>query len=361
MRIFGEGANRQERIEDIVSKSERMFGWGNSGEGEVEIMQPQQFSRQNVFVQKPMHDFTLNELQEFPRYLSDLILRPKFSIVSAEHFNYWAWTVVAMKNIDSTTDILDNFRRFDNEKRLSPGDSMIVPDFYNIVKLLQMPLKTKPRGDLPSLLVNEVIPMAMRMDIDFEMSSFLRIFGPSSLSILDGLVTRRCNDIGKDGHSKEGKAISAPWLASGGSVTGLNLHHRLQVWRCHEASQTVEETLSSFNEISRYNPTYLRRLIGIRNRDELDKQLSGGKNFIGVFGDLRNYNMHGSGSSSIIAPLALSFCCLLFWDLVDRETYDNFSLRLIEELKNSVRNDNLTNNTEYYPLFGLDAQALMEE
>lgn len=169
------------------------------------------------------------------------------------------------------------------------------------------------------------------MTEDLNESSAVRIFGPTSLALLDGLIKRRCPDLDEEGNPEQG-SITAQWRPDSPDIQGATYHDRLQHWRFDIASQTTSETLAKIDDLSRYEIDYIRSLAGVMGNTEiLDRELGSTQHFLAVLSEQRNYNIHGMGSSHVIAPMALSLCCLVFWDYIDSEEYQAYQETILNE------------------------------
>jgi hypothetical protein len=71
------------------------------------------------------------------------------------------------------------------------------------------------------------------------------------------------------------------------------------------------------------------------NEETLEDEIDSTGHFLRVLSDQRSYNIHGNGSSATIAPLALSLCCLVFWDMIDEETYSDYQENILREMRQS--------------------------
>ena len=117
---------------------------------------------------------------------------------------------------------------------------------------------------------------------------------------------------------------------------GFNYHDRLQYWRYYKATDRTRSTLEQIDKLSRYNRSYLERMAGVMgNENTLEDEINSTGHFLRVLSDQRSYNIHGNGSSATIAPLALSLCCLVFWDMVDEETYNSYQEDILREMRQS--------------------------
>jgi hypothetical protein len=117
---------------------------------------------------------------------------------------------------------------------------------------------------------------------------------------------------------------------------GFTYHDRIQYWRHYKATDRVASTLEQIDDLSRYDRSYLERIAGVMSNEEtLEDEIDSTGHFLRVLSDQRSYNIHGNGSSATIAPLALSLCCLVFWDMIDEETYSDYQENILREMRQS--------------------------
>jgi len=117
---------------------------------------------------------------------------------------------------------------------------------------------------------------------------------------------------------------------------GFNYHDRLQYWRHYKATDAVADTLEQIDDLNRYNNSYLERMAGVMgNKKTLEEEINSTGHFLRVLSDQRNYNIHGNGSSATIAPLALSLCCLIFWDMIEEGVYAKYQETILKEMRQS--------------------------
>jgi hypothetical protein len=325
---MGEGSSIEERLEDFVDNAV-----GSSFvvmEGDGEFSKPMNTRRHPGFYQGHMGLLELADLRRFPRYLIDVILRPESAVILPEHYAYWQWTAQFVRHANRNGDEFDSLV---SKRKNSPdfGYGGIVRDFLDAVEIVSFPRRMSTVDPRVVQFIQQISGLSSSMD-EF---SVLRLFGPNSLAALDGLVKRRCS-LNTDGNL-EGCSIEATWIPNNPGKSAFNYHDRLQYWRFHHAADQVQNTLSDIDELQRYDIEYLRHMGGVLgNTQVLEKELESTNHFLRIAGkSQRNYNIHGNGSASSIAPIVLSLCCLVFWDVIDEEPYQNYQEEILKQLRSS--------------------------
>jgi len=324
----GEGDTNEARLEDFVQNAERSTTAISRGEGEAIFSNIVNFRYDTAFIEEPVQREPLDELQRFPKYLFDLILRPEATTISHEFFYYWDWTAEFAKFVISEGDEYEALIKQRQSGTPDFGHSNLFHDFFTAVEFIRLARKLRGHDDR---VVQFIVEMS-GMETGVDEGSIMRVHGPSTLAILVGFVSRRCNmdDDGDPIDPAEGQ-VWRPEEHRGPSYT---YHDRLQYWRHYVAGDSVSQTLTEIDDLTRYNRAYLERMAGIMGNEEtLRDELGETEHFLRVFSDQRNYNMHGNGSGSIIAPLALTLCCLVLWDIVDESTYQEYQNQIHRRLR----------------------------
>ena len=325
----GEGDTNEERLEDFIQNAERSTTAISRGEGEAIFANIVNFRYDTAFIEKPIQRESPNEIQRFPKYLFDLLLRPEATTISHEFFYYWDWTAEFGKFVISEGNEYGPLIKQQQSGPPDFGHANLFHDLFTAVEFMRLARKLRGHDDR----VVEFITEMSGMEAGVEEGSIMRIHGPSTLAILDGFVSRRCGGTDDDGNiiDPAGEQI---WRPEEYRDSNYTYHDRLQYWRHYIAGETVSQTLADIDELTRYNRTYLERMAGIMSNEEtLRDELGSTEHFLRVFSDQRDYNMHGNGSGSTIAPLALTLCCLVLWDMIDEDTYQEYRNQLLRELR----------------------------
>ena len=323
--VKGQGSSIAERVDDFVERAERS-STVEGGDG-AKFSCPVNYRYDVAFIEKPLPRQDLETLREFPRFLFDLVLRPETSTISHVFFMYWDWTSEVVDFALSNGDEYDSLVKPEEAGR--PAEfafSGTLHDFFSTVELMRLSRKLRGQNDRVVEFISDMTGLVRGTDE----SSMLRLHGPSTLSILDGVVSRRCG-MDKAGNPEEPK--EKVWRPEGKRNGGWNYHDALQYWRHYVATDTVSETLRQIDDLNRYNQSYLRRMAGVMgNEKTLNDELASTNHFLRVLASQRNYNIHGNGSSPTIAPLALSLCCLVFWDIIDEDSYKEYQEELLRQM-----------------------------
>lgn len=326
---MGEGDTVEERVEDFVENTAGSTFIVMEGEGQ--FSKPLNFRKSPGFYEGHVGLLNLKEMRDFPRYLIDTILRPEAAVILPEHYSYWQWTAQFVQYAVTNGDEFEPLTSQEDGAEPDFGFQGIVHDFLNTVSIVAYPRRLAAIDGRVEQFIQEMAGLSGRIDEP----AILRLFGPNSLAVLDGLVKRRC-DLREDGNIG-GSPIELTWRPGTPEETGLNYHDRLQYWRYYHATNQVENTLSTIDNLQRYNIEYIRHMGGVLgNTDVLDEELSTTNHFLRIVGKgQRNYNIHGHVSAPSIAPVVLSLCCLVFWDIINEEVYQQYQEEILQQLRNN--------------------------
>ncbi|MFD1563096.1 hypothetical protein ACFR99_06005 [Haloarchaeobius amylolyticus] len=236
----------------------------------------------------------IDQLRILGKYLTDVIMKPQTRIggFGPDHLAYWAWT----------TDFAYYTLLEKQEKTEYRG---ILLDFETLIDFVILSFQNSMNTQVPTSL----------------MTSGLRFAGGAGFPILEGLVRRRCDEISLDGSvnfESDDKKLEIPGRR--GSISNdrdrpLQLDHILHIWMNSGASTRVQELLEDID--TGYGPGQ----IGMKFPDANTDKFSEG--YFRVLFDLRNYNLHGEGSTQTVGAILLNLCCLLLWDAItETEFFD---------------------------------------
>lgn len=351
----GNGDSLQERVDDFVDKYNDWTGFSVS-KGVI-IAESSHVSRQNVFLDGVIHELSLSELREFPRYLCDISIRPKNFVVTAEHYSYWSWTLAYVQYLRRHSNVFEKITNPNHpDPAPSPGSANLINDMFLMHRLLNLPLRmTTP---IPNPSVGAYIQNALKLTNKLSEMDTLRLFSPLTLALLDGLVCRHCDSLLTIDGDLESPPISSPWSSDHSSKSGVGYHDRLQLWRYHVANPTTSGTLAQVDDINRYESKHLKSLSGVMDSDQ---DVDNMDHFLQILSNQRHYNVHGEGSSVSILPIALSLCCLVFWDAIEQSDFDNYQSEVVDEVRVAAPgNPRQSEYTDYYPVFRWEVVSLMQ-
>ena len=325
----GQGDTIEERVDDFLDNV--------VGSTRIEFEGDSEFYHTKPYIQYPRPAFypesnallSLEEQRKFPKYLTDLLLRAEAAVLSVEHYEYWLYTARFLRNV---LPEIDDFDQLTEPERLGRpvdiGYGGLVGDFQNLISIATIPRRLTNPDDR----VNQFVRSVSGLGPSFDEHSALKLCGANSLAILDGLVTRHCS-LNSDGNLENG-TVEMTWRPDSPDGSGFGYHDRIQYWRHYCSSETTENTLSEIDDLNRYDLDYLRLVSGVVGNEEvLEDEIGSTNHFLRVLGrSQRNYSIHGEGSGPLIAPIALSLCCLVFWDHLDEETYEVQQDRILAEM-----------------------------
>ncbi|WP_423743189.1 hypothetical protein V5735_08790 (plasmid) [Haladaptatus sp. SPP-AMP-3] len=351
----GDGGSIRERVDDFVDKYNDWTGF--SASDGVMIAENSHVSRKNVFLDGVVHDLSLSELREFPRYLCDVSLRAKNFVVTAEHYSYWSWTLAFVQYLRRNSNVFEKITNpYHPDPAPSPGSANLINDMFLMHRLLNLPLRMSAPYPNPS--VENYIQNSLRLTNDISEIDTLRLFSPVSLALLDGLVCRHCSRFLTIDGRLENPPVSSPWSSNHSSKSGVGYHDRLQLWRYHVANPTTNDTLAQVDDISRYESKHLKSLSGVIDSDEDIGEMD---HFLQILSNQRHYNVHGEGSSVSILPITFSLCCLIFWDAIEQSDFDKYRSKFVDEVRAAVPgNPRQSEYTDYYPIFRWEVVSLMQ-
>lgn len=257
----------------------------------------------------PVHSFSLSELRRFPRYLCDSLLIPHTTVVALDNHLYWGWTAAFFSHYQTSNEQTDS-------------ESMsIMNDFYSLIHLCLLPTRQGMMDQRISQFINSMNPSIQ--GIQHQGYSHACSVG---FSVLDGLIKRHCADLETEGGLSERKIQNPSWRTT--PIDDPIYHDILQIWKEREATEDVAKTLRKIDDLSRYREEVIARKIGGG-----EESVSNRGNFLSVFSDQRNTNIHGELSTQAIGPVVLNFCCLLLWDKLTQEEFKSVREEILERLE----------------------------
>lgn len=116
-------------------------------------------------------------------------------------------------------------------------------------------------------------------------------------------------------------------------IDGPTYHDEIQIWKEYDSNSTTSNTLSTIDDIERYNLDHLSRKLG-----GITEDLTPNDNFLDIFSIQRHQNIHGEMSTQVIGPVVLNLCCLIIWDSVKGEDeYAQNREQVIEHIESQQR------------------------
>lgn len=276
--------------------------------------------------------FSLDEVRKFPRYITDLTIKSNPSIISADHFAFWAWTGAVLVPYPLRT----NGHYSHNFTELA---SLIHTALFR-VRENTLTMEMASKGDEPSALHPYTFyrgKLNMYNPSHLSISNFAnRILATTGFSVLDGLVKCHCPTLVARTGEISNSYLEAPWRPNSeymGDGKSPNYHDRLQIWKEYKATEAVSQTLEHINDLTRYDPRTIERSIdGVKSR--LKDELTTTNHFFRLLHEQRDDNIHGSQGTRAIGSIVLTLCCLVFWDLVKPDEYERHRRYSLREIRN---------------------------
>lgn len=260
-----------------------------------------------------IHEQSLTHLRRLPQYLCDAILLPHKTTAPLDSYLYWAWTAAVASSLTFSG------RHFDFE------DTVFLWDFLSTVHMTLLPLRHHRLDEDDQQTIADLNP-----SIEGLRYAGIRFAATIGCSILDGFISRHCDELDQDGELVSG-SLNASWRPDGRITNPPNFHDRVQVWREYQASQDTKHSLDAINDLTRYDVDVLRgKLEG--SGDILEEERESTNNFLRVMKEQRDYNIHGSGSTQVIGPIVLNLCCLVIWDQIPEDEFDTYREGTLAEL-----------------------------
>lgn len=311
----GVGETPEERLNDVISQIEDGMTIGGPG---VSVAEPVVSFGDQLFLDQPIQLLSFSDNVTLARQLVDLLLMPEASVISGEQNQYVNWISDPVQFISRNSNLFDQFTQGGPEQPTFGG---IMMDYHLMTDYLHIPLQIGGLDNRVQQFIRSVTGLSGPLDI----TTTYRIFGPASLAYLDGLIKRRCPNLGLDEGNYLNGTVEHTLKPDSPHESALNYHDRLQYWRHNVARQEVQDTLGKIDDLTRYNETYLRNIAGIMgNEDILNREMNSTEHFLAVLSSQRNFNIHGQGTSSIIAPLALNLSNLVFLDFLGEQHFDEY-------------------------------------
>jgi len=266
----------------------------------------------------PLHEFTLDELRRFPRFLTDSLLLTHTNAITLDNELYWAWTAACANT--STYD-----------ETSSIASISFLQDYFSMVHLCLLPKKQSLLDQRISQFIASMNPHLN--GIQTEGYNFAASAG---FSLLEGLLKRHADHLDENGLIVNGPIEDPSWRDNTIGGGGSNYHDKLQIWREYDSSTVVSQTLADIDDSNRYDSEILtRKIAGLPDDQELSE------NFLRTIADQRNYNVHGELSTQAIGPLVLNLCSLVIWDSIQEETYDDIQSEVIGNIKSQQKMPNI--------------------
>lgn len=297
-------------------------------------------------------EFSLEELRKFPRYLSDLTIKSNPSIITLDHYTYWAWTGAIAVGHPS---------------RSGGGYRHTIGELAYLIHMMLFGMRSQFLTDLliQANSGKDLRPIAELVNSTNKFSwvnpslhtvhnMAHRVAATTGFAILDGLVKAHCNILEFETGDLKNR-MEGTWREDPKMLTGTNFHDRIQIWRTTEATPTVAETISHINDLQRYDPdTICRSIEGVKVR--LEKELTSTNHFLRLLHAQRDDNIHGQRGTRAIGSIVINLCCLLFWDIVKPDEFDRERNHAVSEIA-SWRDKQLYTTMvpeTYLPLFRVD-------
>jgi hypothetical protein len=281
-------------------------------------------------------ELDLDQLRKFPVLLTDVTLNSPENAELMDAYLYWAWTGAFLTDHPLQDDV--NYSRIiRNLENLI--QIMLLHIRYVEMSQLRVPFVLEEDLEKPPLIAqweffNWLIPSISRV------AAGAHLYGATTgYVVLEGFVCRRCDDLTLEGDWKHGRKPT-PWRPD---VCSPNYQDRLQIWRYYEAEDATKWTLDRINDICRYERQHLLRTYA-DVQDLIKEELSGTNNFLRVLAALRNWNIHSQTHSYAIASVVVTLCCLVIWDLIGRESFEEHREHVIDRLLEDITGERPTDS-----------------
>lgn len=251
------------------------------------------------------HKVYISTLRRFPKHVCNCLIRNPISLISEDFYSYWSYTgacIYSFNQEDLTGDPeRDSIRYFKSE-------------LCKLIHIMNFPIQCERLSKENQNAIKNHLPAVSAFDSKFSQE----ITGSVGYAVLHGLIKRRCDCLTLDGNLRRPIDTEIGEISPG----RINLKQALYVWE-EVATEPVADTL-----------TYIRRIPSERSTDILGgffEQTDATDLFDAIYRQ-RSFNLHGQGRTRILGILALTLCCLVYWDWVNSEQYHSAREDLISTL-----------------------------
>lgn len=286
------------------------------------------------------HRMSLQALQRVPRYLSDSILSSRLpvSILTWDHYSFWAWTAAISNALNPNSMVFHAIR--DEGSEGPPDEEGPLSKFHDIMSeyntmshLILFPIRQSQLDNRVRAFVSSMNP-----NVDgVEDSTVLGFAGTNGFSVLDGLLRRHCEVLNTDEQIINKGRIDDSWRDDGSLQDRPNLRGKLWLWANTnpEISGFVRQTLREIDDLERdeYDVDHLDLRIEEFDKSEWDTlpaESSRRDSFFWILTEQRNQNVHGAVSTQLVGPLVLNLCTLCIWDSLSEENYEQIRQQLLQ-------------------------------
>ncbi|MFC6835325.1 hypothetical protein [Halomarina ordinaria] len=318
----------KENLERLLRQSERILS-DEDYDPEGHFIDPDTHLLNNW---DDIYNLSHKDLLQLPRYLSDAVFMTSPPRISYDHFLYWGWTAA-----------------FAVEHPISQEEpyQAVVREYLSLVHFMLFKLRHinsrvfyTRQGIATTIDGKEISWEEAWRVVDWGNPSLDhlgvlpdRYASTAGFAVLEGLLNNHCDAIS----SSDGDVttdVASPWHPCQSTLKGdVTYHDKLQIWRHHSASLTVERTLSQIDDLTRYNRnTLIGNMSGVEKI--VGKELESTNHFLRVVADQRNANLHGQLSTRVIGNLITTLSSLLIWDMIPEDGFEEHQEMVVEKVNN---------------------------
>lgn len=323
----------EERGESLISEAEESVG---------PTVKRQYQSTELLDREADILELSLSDLRRFPQILCDVTLKSPDNADILDSYVYWAWTAAFMNEVHGRA-VGSPF------SRLNPLiDMMLFSIRFQELDLMSLNYRMgNQNGSKPMLFQMWELFKWLNPSMSSTALGATRIAPPLGFSILDGLISKHCERLTKDGRVKR-DTLPSPWRPPSDPMNGgANYHDRIQIWIHYDSADQTAETLKQINDLTRYSPSQIietfRDVNGVVN-----SELKSTQNFFRVLEYERNKNVHGREESIAISSIVTTLCCLIFWDSVKPDSFQMHRNHVIDELDEALSSEDQRNTPAAY-------------
>ncbi|WP_254543405.1 hypothetical protein [Halomarina pelagica] len=275
---------------------------------------------------------SLDELRELPKYLCDLTLKSAMAEFWEDHVQYWAWT----GSMSALLRIL--YSRNKSYEQLTRLGTDILRDLNVLIQIALTMKRQELRvvasgGKLDKFDAN---PSYNAITID----SF-RLVTRLGTSTLEGLLRRRCRQMGVDGvlhdlYSNGSEEFDVSEYAGGGKR--VYIKGALKLWHEEEAEEATASALDSIRNFDQEKQETFRALFD-EYAEEIESEMNNKSDFYEFIRCLRNPTAHSEFITHSLGSVFLNLCCLVFWDAFPIGFFEEYRENTLKMISNDVHHN----------------------
>ena len=291
-----------------------------------------------------VHELSANDLRSLSYYLCKTQLFSSSNL--GDNYHYWGWSLICFTSI-----------HFPDREFIDAPEGL-VQDITGVLRLLFLRnLKTilreldqhkwknsrEPKLPIENSL-EKIVPSPHEIQNQIARVAF---------STLEASLRRYCKEVDLTGKPIEEQGYNS-YISNYTHRGKVKYEDLLNLWKDHNANPATEETLNKIQHIYKNNDKLLADIDKMAEKYHFEGE---NHDLFWLIRKVRNANIHGEiedifGSPEKFTYLIVNLLCLVLWDSVDDETFDN-NLDEFISINERHSNSDLRTRPEdlYYPAF----------